>query len=270
MMYFEKKTQPKTFLSRGLKFSFFLHGVILLWVLAYSVVQNVIQTEKEKNAPLPQQSIRVDIVDLPTLRVHELNKVDLTKEVSKKPLAAPKAEPVAKEAPKPKPSPTAMTLPEKKVKADESRLKALQNKIRAEAKREEILAKYKEEITAKASGKEADTRAPLAGNIVSKGGSVQGAVANEADEFTALIQSHVRRFWQAPSWAAGQDYKTRVLVKLSPSGRVLSKKVIQSSGRSDFDASALEAVEAADPFPPPPEFFRRLILQEGIECGFPE
>jgi len=267
---------PSNYTSYGFKFSILLHVTLVLWFLAHWAAESFVNSkEDEINKNLrPKKSIRVDVVDLPSLKFNELHKVDLTKEVEKT-APAEKAKEAVVEAPKP--NPNAMVLPSDKNKkaaakeapktASQKRLEEIQKNLRAEAKRQEILNKYKQEQ--KKSGSE-DARPALGGNIISKGGSVQGDVANEADEFTATIQTHVRKFWKAPPWSAGQSYKVRVVVKLAPNGRVLSKSVSRSSGRPEFDASALEAVEAADPFPPAPEFFKRIIMNEGIECGFPD
>ena len=267
------KLPPSNFFSKGVKFSLLFHTMVVLWSLAHWAAE----TYKNKNddeAALklrPKKSIRVDVVDLPSLKFNELNKVDLTKEVAPEVKTEVKEEQVV-----PKLNPTAMKLPstekslDKKKEAPTSsaqkRLEEIQKNIRAEAKRQEILNKYKQGQ----KQANADTRPALGGNILSKGGSVQGDVANEADEFTATVQTHVRKFWQAPPWSVGQNYKVRVVVKIAPSGRVLSKFVSRSSGRAEFDSSALEAVEAANPFPPPPEIFKRIVMNEGIECGFPD
>ncbi len=270
-----KDLTPSNYTSYGFKFSVLLHVTLILWFLAHWAAESFINSrEDEANKNLrPKKSIRVDVVDLPTLKFNELHKVDLTKEVSK---SAPAEKPKEAVVEAPKPNPNAMVLPSDKNKknvkeapktAAQKRLEEIQSNLRAEAKRQEILNKYKQEQKNSDSG---DTRPALGGNIISKGGSVQGEVANEADEFTAMIQTHVRKFWKAPPWSAGQNYKVRVVVKLAPNGRVLSKAVSRSSGRPEFDASALEAVEAADPFPPAPEFFKRIIMNEGIECGFPD
>ncbi len=264
----EKPFSQSAFVSHGFRFSILLHASLIIWLVAQWAADSYVQSTSEKKITRPKKSIRVDVVDLPSVKLSDLNKVDLTKEADTNPVKAK-----AKEEVVVAPSPTAMKLPSDK-KLDKTnpkddskkRIEEIQKGLRAEAKRQEILSKYKQ------VAKEADdTKRPvLGGNILSKGGSVQGDVANEADEFTAMVQTHVRKFWKAPPWAAGQSYKTRVIVKLSPGGRVLTKQISKSSGRPEFDASALEAVEAADPFPAPPEFFKRIVLQEGIECGFPD
>lgn len=263
---------PSQYMKYGYRFSFCVHAILVFCFMGKWVIDNYWPTPELDKHRLPKKSIRVDIVGLPDIKLHDLYKVDLTKEAQ--PTPPPVAKEEKKETPPPPPeaSKDAMVLPGKDApKAEPSakqRLAELQKSIRAEARRQEVLAKFKKDV--EKTDDDGDKRPQLGGNIISKGGSVQGDIANEADEFTALIQTHVRKFWRAPPWAAGQNYKTRLLVKLSPTGRVLSKQVIKSSGRSEFDASALEAVEAASPFPPAPEFLKRIVLQEGIECGFPD
>lgn len=265
------KLPPSNFTSYGFKFSILLHAMLVLWFTAHWATETFVNKKNDEEAKKlrPKKSIRVDVVDLPSLKFSDLHKVDLTKEVEKVPTKEKAKEEVVAV---PKSNPEAMKLPstQKTEKKDESqkRLEEIQKKIRAEAKRQEIMNKFKQ--GQKQQEAETETRAALGGNILSKGGSVQGEVANDVDEFTATIQTHVRKFWRAPPWAAGQDYKVRVVVKIAPSGRVLSKFVSKSSGRAEFDASAIEAVEAANPFPPPPELFKRTIMNEGIECGFPD
>lgn len=267
------KLPPTNFFSKGMKFSLLFHTMLVLWMLAHWAAETYSNKKSDDEALKlrPKKAIRVDVVDLPSLKFNELNQVDLTKEVAPQTQTAK-----ADERAVPTVNPTAMQLPKTEKSAEkkkdepknsaQKRLEEIQKNIRAEAKRQEILNKYKQGQKVAS----ADTRPALGGNIISKGGSVQGDVANEADEFTATVQTHVRKFWQAPPWSVGQNYKVRVVVKIAPSGRVLSKFISRTSGRSEFDSSALEAVEAANPFPAPPELFKRIVMNEGIECGFPE
>lgn len=270
-----QEEEPKSFFRHGFKSSIVLHTALIVWLLAYWAVEKFLPyTEKEKKVMRPKQSIRVDVVDLPTLKMQELNSVDLSKEASSN-VKPEKKEEVVTPAP---PSPTVMKLPDDKstlIKKDskdtkkpedKSRLAEIQKGLRAEAKRQEILSKFKKEVNADSSNK----RPVLGGNIISKGGSVHGGVADESEEYTALITTHVQKFWAQPVFSAGTNLRARVLVKLSPTGRVLSKELIRSSGRKEFDTSAMEAVEAADPFPAPPDVLKRIALQGGLECGFPD
>ena len=51
-----------------------------------------------------------------------------------------------------------------------------------------------------------------------------------------------------------------VRIKLDPSGRVLDCKVEKSSGRPDYDASAVNAVIRTGTLPPPPTPAQRDII----------
>lgn len=267
------KLPPSNFTSYGFKFSLILHGTLVLWLIAHWATESFSNSKSDEEARklLAKKSIRVDVVDLPSVKFNELHKVDLTKEVEKEP--APKAKEEVVVAPKP--NPDVMKLPSDKKttkedpKKDEAkkRLEEIQKSLRAEAKRQEIMNKYKQ---ADKPSADVDTRKALGGNILSKGSSVQGDVADGDEEMKAAVQSHVRKFWRAPPWAAGQNYHAQVVIKISPSGKVLSKSIFKSSGRPEFDASVIEAVEAADPFPAPPEKFKRVLMNEGMLCGFPE
>lgn len=259
-----KLQKTNSYFKHGLRFSLLLHFTFLLWMFAFWAVDSLRSpTEAEKRLLLNKQSIRVDMVDLPSLKMQDLYKVDLSKEADAD--ASHKSKSSVEES-APTPSSKTMKLPEEGKSSKKNRLKELQKTFRAEAKRQELLAKYKKQV----SQNTGDKRPLLAGNILSKGGSVLGDVAGEEDEFKARVQSHVIKFWQSPPTAMGQGYRANVAVNVSPAGRVLSKKLTKSSGNSDFDLSAMEAVEAADPFPAPPENLKRIILQEGILCRFPD
>ncbi len=259
-----KQQKTNSYFNHGLRFSLLLHLTFVLWMIAFWAVDSLRgPTDAEKRLLLNKQSIRVDVVDLPSLKMQDLHKVDLSKEADSE--ASHNSKTSSEEAAVPSASKT-MKLPEEGKSSKKNRLKELQKTFRAEAKRQELLAKYKKQVSANS----ADKRPLLAGNIVSKGGSVLGEVAGEEDEFKAKVQAHVIKFWQSPPTTIGQSYRANVAVNISPTGRVLSKKLVKSSGKSDFDTSAMEAIEAADPFPAPPENLKRIILQEGILCRFPD
>ncbi len=260
-----KKQKTNLYFKHGLRFSLLLHLTFLLWFVAFSVVESLRgPTDAEKRLLLNKQSIRVDVVDLPSLKMHDLYKVDPLKEAETE--TSSKTSKKSVEEIVSTPSSKTMRLPEEGKDPKKKRLKELQKTFRAEAKRQELLAKYKKQV----SENSGDKRPLLAGNILSKGGSVQGEVAGEGAEFIASVKAHVLKFWMAPPSAMGQTYQAQIAIKISPTGRVLSKKIAKSSGRDDFDKSALDAIEAADPFPAPPENLKRIILQEGVTCGFPD
>ena len=76
-----KTKKTHTYFNHGLRFSLLLHFTFLLWLLAFWAVDSLRgPTDAEKRLLLNKQSIRVDVVDLPSLKLQDLYKVDLSKE----------------------------------------------------------------------------------------------------------------------------------------------------------------------------------------------
>jgi colicin import membrane protein len=145
----------------------------------------------------------------------------------------------------------------KKKEESLDRLKSLQESLRAEQKRKELIAGINK------------NRPVLAGNIVSEGYSLTGDIATDKEAFTGKIQGHVEKNFNVPSWMNSSKLKAEILVKIAPDGRLVSFSFIKSSGDSEFDLAASKAIEKSDPFPAPPESLKRVFLEEGVICGFP-
>ena len=74
--------------------------------------------------------------------------------------------------------------------------------------------------------------------------------SSEVAKYKGLIKSQITRNWIFPaSYQKGMTCK--ILVRLIPSGDVVSVRVIQSSGNSAFDRSVEMAVNKASPLPVP-------------------
>ena len=73
---------------------------------------------------------------------------------------------------------------------------------------------------------------------------------NEVSKFKGLIRSKITRKWIFPA-SYQKGMKCKILVRLIPSGDVVSVRVIQSSGNSAFDRSVEMAVNKASPLPVP-------------------
>ena len=72
----------------------------------------------------------------------------------------------------------------------------------------------------------------------------------EVAKYKGLIKNQITRSWAFPvSYQKGM--KCKVLVRLIPSGDVVSVRIIQSSGNSAFDRSVEMAVNKASPLPVP-------------------
>lgn len=262
---------PPTFFRRGFRRSLFFHLAFVAWTLLQGLVGYFWESDAEKTARLKAQvsrsAIRVDMVDLPSLKLQDLEKIDATADVG-----APKAPEKEIEVKKPQPSPTAMvdktTDAKKKTDAKSKtptaadRLKALRDSLRVDNRRAELSRRLK--------GEGEGTRPALGGNIVSEGDSTTGDLATQVDAFGAKVKAHLRRHWDVPGWMTTGRLRAEVLVKISPDGRVLSRDFTKRSGNAEFDGAVARAIEQSDPFPPPPEALKRVYMEEGILWGFPQ
>lgn len=73
---------------------------------------------------------------------------------------------------------------------------------------------------------------------------------SEVSRYEGLIKSQITRNWIFPA-SYQKGMKCKVLVRLIPSGDVVSVRVIQSSGNVAFDRSVEMAVNKASPLPVP-------------------
>ncbi len=86
---------------------------------------------------------------------------------------------------------------------------------------------------------------------------------SETARYIAIIRQKVEDNWLRPP--GSEVLSCQVLVRVMPTGEVFDAKVVQSSGSSAFDRSALAAVQKASPLPVPTdaelfESFRELNL----------
>lgn len=73
---------------------------------------------------------------------------------------------------------------------------------------------------------------------------------SEVAKYKGLIRSQITRNWIFPA-SYQKGMKCKILVRLIPSGDVVSVRIIQSSGNSAFDRSVEMAVNKASPLPVP-------------------
>ena len=112
----------------------------------------------------------------------------------------------------------------------------------------------------------------LAGNKLSKGSSLTGGSGDSGDAFTQYISSlpdMIRPRWKLPSYLIDQNLKCRIRIFLNPTGRLLRAEIYESSGNSEYDRRALEAVKGTSPFPELAESFKSRGINGDIVLGFP-
>ena len=73
---------------------------------------------------------------------------------------------------------------------------------------------------------------------------------SEVSKYKGLIRSRITRNWIFPA-SYQKGMKCKILVRLIPSGDVVSVRIVQSSGNSAFDRSVEMAVNKASPLPVP-------------------
>ncbi|MGZ3810032.1 MAG: TonB family protein, partial [Bacteriovorax sp.] len=113
----------------------------------------------------------------------------------------------------------------------------------------------------------------LSGNKLSKGVQIYGD-GNSGDMtafqvYAARLPDLVRPHWRLPSFLMEKKLKCRVRVWISSNGEVFRAEVYQSSGDSEYDSRAVEAVKSSSPFPRLAEEFTKRGLSGDILLGFP-
>ncbi len=71
------------------------------------------------------------------------------------------------------------------------------------------------------------------------------------DVYIAQIMLIVQEEWSFPTYSR-ENYITQVLVQLDANGTILDRRIETSSGRADFDASAINALDRLVRLPEPP------------------
>ena len=89
-------------------------------------------------------------------------------------------------------------------------------------------------------------------------GVVYLASANDgASVYLDQVERNIMAAWKLPPNATG--LKVGIRLRLERSGRVSDVRVEKSSGNKQFDASAVQAVRRASPFPPLPDSAKSLL-----------
>lgn len=96
--------------------------------------------------------------------------------------------------------------------------------------------------------------------LLASSGTVDGAVSSElgalaegdsrVNEGIERIRQHIAAFWVLPTLPPAGSFVT-CRIRLTDQGQLVEVKKIASSGQSVLDHSAIEAIEAASPFPMP-------------------
>ena len=236
---------------RKLKFRNFLflsllvHCAFVLLLITLDSEWSLFSSKK----PFLQQSIRVDVVDLPDIMPTQ-KKTTRTKKshsntrkktvISKKKKQADKKKVLKKPKKKERKKKS-----QKKERKKKSQKKEQQNKF----PKQENATPQKNKI--------------YKGNQISKGSGTSGEAKVRTNIYITEITGIIKSYWKIPSYIKDQDLQTELEVKINNQGNITKRKIIKSSGNPIFDLKVLEAIKNAEPFPEPPISSRELI-KDGI------
>ncbi|WP_456434284.1 TonB family protein [Thermosulfuriphilus sp.] len=99
-------------------------------------------------------------------------------------------------------------------------------------------------------------------NNLKKNGNFRGYLAL----IRSRIEAHKRYPWS--SRTRGEEGRVKVLFVISTEGRLLSLRLLESSGYKLLDEAALRAIKKAAPFPPPPPPYNQGPLKLSLSLNF--
>lgn len=269
--------------KKSLALSFGMHAAII----SFFILKIVFFTEPTVDL---SQAIRVDMVGLPD----KLKPGELPAKVEKI-LKEPSPQPAAKESPKEESKVSEKIvekqkpkeLPQKAAKQDsdainlnkvKSKQKSALEKLKSQSDvdKKSALNKIREEVRseayekAKSESLQKQQQALLKGRVISAGAALTGVEKLQSDGYLEQLNERIKSNWSLPQWLLNKPYKTRVLVKFSRDGKIISQTIILSSGNPTYDEYCLNAIKQSEPFPPVPEKFTEKYSIDGVIIGFPE
>ncbi len=279
--YQEEMGQSKT-LSYYLKRSTFVHVALFACTLiSGKIIISQQEHLREKNMELIQSSVRVDMVAMPKYTLNELKNLSKGAEDAQK--ATPKEvvtptqkaeikveqveKPIEKEETKPDPTVAFEEANKQKRQDFLSKLKQIGNK--------KITTNGNQKIETGLHGEKTTAlkQLVLSGNKLSKGTQMygEGNASNMTafQTYAAKLPDLVRPRWKLPTFLQGKKLKCRVRVWIAMNGDVTRVEIYQTSGDSEFDKRAVDAVKASSPFPRLTEEFAKRALNGDIGLGFP-
>ena len=124
---------------------------------------------------------------------------------------------------------------------DQERLKAIEDKRKQEqARLDEIEQKKRDE----------EMRRKLDAEEKQRAQELSKRQQSDIDKYRILIEAKVRQNWNVPP-SAKEGMSCELLVRLIPSGDVISVQLTKSSGDTVFDRSVENAIHKASPLPVP-------------------
>jgi colicin import membrane protein len=139
-------------------------------------------------------------------------------------------------------------------RAEADALKTARDKQQAEQKKQAMLRQMETDELKQSMANEAAANAARAAKQAEAqaAGARQAALSQTIGKYRDLISATVRGNTRLPDNLKGNP-QVRCLVKLLPTGDVVSVRVTQSSGNAAYDAAVVRAIEKSSPLPLPTE-----------------
>lgn len=253
-----------------------IHGAIVALLFIGNMVSPMMTSKNifklNPDVKFLKSAVRVDVVAMPTQTLQELKKVELAPAEASNEVAKVEEKVIATPAPDKAAEETA-ALEFKKMEKKKDFLSMLKNISKAaplktkDSKSNLLMSKLKGLKGKDVSG------VVLLGNKISQGNSVTGG-SGESDNgafasYVSALPHKIKPFWKLPSYLMGKNLQCRVRIFIAANGELLNAEIYESSGVSDYDEKALEAIKAASPFPVPNGTFKNRLLNGEIALGFP-
>ena len=147
--------------------------------------------------------------------------------------------------------------------------KAQKKNQEAALKRLEAMARLdrlaRAEAATKALNDAKNSQAAVRGNQISRGSSLSGLTRLDHMKYLDELESKIKSHWSPPKFLAGAKLRVRVVLLIDASGAITKKQIVQSSGNSVFDESAIHAIESSMPLTAPPESLHGILANQGVE-----
>ncbi len=233
-----------------------LHLVLIIFSVNYSgiskikpvdlnrevhMVELVYMAEPQPAPPAPQipepakpEPPRPEPVPEPAEPEVQIPRPDPVPEPEPRPEPKPEPKPEPEPEPRPEPDPTPAP-PEKKEPTAQERLARELAELRSDVERETSTQVPREQ-------------------------------AGLQEIYAATAERLIKGNWRYPRIGGTQNLVVRVEVEIDQTGRIVRSRVVRSSGREDFDHSALRAIEDTRQLPEPPTVrIRTLIIDFNLQ-----
>lgn len=164
------------------------------------------------------------------------------KEEKPKPEPEPKPEPKPKPKPKPKPQKTAAQLRKEALASAKAAVKK-QEAAKAKALQQELAALKKQE-----GGEDVYAHGGQPGGVEGgvQGGSVGATGSGLSEVYALIVGQAIKKNWRYPTFSGDANLIVTVEMVLDADGKILSSKIVESSGNPEFDSSALRAIKETE------------------------